>query len=328
MRAVRERPLFSSGYAQFDDFRPDAGSVYIHGESVEDRSRHSPAWEAANPTIAFVRLTDQREHSFTTAGGLTVQTRSTKQLAEFWKGLAASIAYIDMTGLDHATWAPLVISGIAAGLDLRVVYVEPQEYSYSKTPTEGEIFDLSERIRGVSPIPGLASLVDAFLDSVFVPLLGFEGTRLAYIVEQVQPTGTQIVPVIGVPGFRPEYPFHAYLGNGVTLRETHAWHNAMYARANCPFSVWYLLLDIAKAWPGKVLKVAPIGTKPHALGAVLFWATSPDVVELVYDHPVRKPKRTSGAWRTSVYYVTAFMPASVGPELRSGRIRMQAGVSP
>jgi hypothetical protein len=99
----------------------------------------------------------------------------------------------------------------------------------------------------------------------------------------------------------------------------------MYARANCPFSVWYLLQDIAKAWPGKVLKVAPIGTKPHALGAVLFWATSPDIVELVYDHPVRKEKRTSGAWRTSVYHVTAFMPASIGPELRGGRTRMQAG---
>ena len=319
MRAVRERPIYSRTFSTFAELRPEAGSVYIHGESVEERSRHSPEWETANVGVRFVRISEQSESSFGVEKGESVQVRSSRQLGQFWARMATSIAYIDMTGLDHSTWAPLVVSGLEAGLDLRVVYVEPQEYAYSRTPTEGEIFDLSERIRGVAPIPGLATLVDAYADSVFVPLLGFEGTRLAYLVEQVQPNGLQVVPVIGVPGFRPEYPFHTYLGNVVTLRDTRAWQRAVYARANCPFSLLYVLQDIAEEWPGKALKIAPIGTKPHALGAVLYWMTSPNAVELVYDHPVRKNKRTAGASRTSVFFLSALIPAPVVSATRGNR---------
>ena len=162
MRAVRERPLYSEVFSRFDDFRPKAGAVYLHGESVEERSRHSPQWEAANSDVVFARITAQTGSAFDlhAAGStLTVQLRSSTQLAEVWRLFGARVAYIDMTGLDHSTWAPLVISAMVAGVDLRVVYVEPREYAYSKTPTEGEIFDLSERIKGIMPIPGLATLV-------------------------------------------------------------------------------------------------------------------------------------------------------------------------
>lgn len=46
-----------------------------------------------------------------------------------------------------------------------------------------------------------------------------------------------------------------------------------------------------------------MGTKPHALGAALF-ATVFDDVELVYDHPIRKQNRSSGAGRCHVYHVS------------------------
>jgi hypothetical protein len=124
-------------------------------------------------------------------------------------------------------------------------------------------------------------------------------------VEQVQPPGRKIVPVIGVPGFRPEYPFHTYHGNTLPLRQTVSWKNVRYAIANCPFSLLYVLQDIAAEHPLDLVKIAPIGTKPHALGAVLFALTSPRRVELVYDHPVRKATRTIGRSRILVYHVSA-----------------------
>lgn len=307
MRAVRERPIYSEVFERFDQFRPDPGSAYIHGESVEERSRHSATWESGSPGVLFGRVTSQQPTSFdlqVSGRAHHIQVRSAQQLQSLWARVGTRSVYIDITGLDHSTWAPLLVSALIAGLDVRAVYVEPMEYSFSRTPTEGDIFDLSERIRGVAPLPGLATLVDVYADSVFVPLLGFEGTRLAYVLEQVQPTGDSIVPIIGVPGFRPEYPFHTYLGNRAALSSTRAWHNVMYARANCPFSLWYVLADISARWPGRVLKIAPIGTKPHGLGAVLYWMTEPDSVEIVYDHPVRKSDRTAGASRTSVYHVS------------------------
>jgi hypothetical protein len=62
---------------------------------------------------------------------------------------------------------------------------------------------------------------------------------------------------------------------------------------------------IASQHPLDVLKIATIGTKPHALGAVLFSLLSPRSIELVYDHPIRKASRTEGSARVLLYEVSA-----------------------
>jgi hypothetical protein len=57
-------------------------------------------------------------------------------------------------------------------------------------------------------------------------------------------------------------------------------------------------------FPRDTMKVAPIGTKPHAMGAVLFALASSKTVELVYDHPIRKATRTAGKARLLLYEVS------------------------
>ena len=142
-----------------------------------------------------------------------------------------------------------------------------------------------------------------------MPLLGFEGARFQYVMDQVQPLGGRTYPVVGVPGFRPEYPFYTYEGNEPPLRTT--WKDVRVATANRPFELYEILDELAAWLGGSVLKVAPIGTKPHAIGAVLQAIAHPDRIELVYDHPVRKAGRTEGEFRTLVYHVSAFMAAVV-----------------
>jgi hypothetical protein len=195
---------------------------------------------------------------------------------------------------------------LSSDLEIVVVYVEPGDYKPSAIPTEGTIFDLSERIRGISPLAGFISLSEPREEEVcFVPMLGFEGARFAHLLECVQPLGEKVVPIIGVPGFRPEYPFHAYLGNRHALSESQSWRKIRFAAANCPFSVFYLLRGIHNEYKGHTLKLAPIGTKPHGLGAVLYAISENRVgpVELVYDHPVRKRGRTRGIDRLLAYDV-------------------------
>jgi hypothetical protein len=192
--------------------------------------------------------------------------------------------------------------------ELRVVYVEPDHYKFSATPTEGEIFDLSERINGVAPLPGFATFRDGGEDNVcFVPLLGFEGIRLAHILEQVQPLGGKIVPIVGAPGFKAEYPFHTYHGNRRSLLESHAWRSVRFAPANDPFGLFSTLDEISASYPRDRLKIAPIGTKPHAIGAILYALASPGRIEIIYDHPIRRADRTSGTGRIFVYDVSSFM---------------------
>jgi hypothetical protein len=307
---IRNRPIFTDTFDSLQSFVPNASSFYVFGTSVEERSAHSLEWEARARGVSFVRIIEQNEASFIADFGsdhLTVALRSNRQLTEFFNRLKGARIYVDMTGLEHQVWAPLVRVGIAVGAELSVVYVEPSAYRRTPTPREGDIFDLSEEIRGISPLPGFASLHDSNPeDSYLVSLLGFEGIRFKFMIEQTQPAKGRIVPVVGVPGFRSEYPFFTYDGNRPLLEETQAWTNVRFARANCPFSAVYTLEDIASHYPQATMKISMIGTKPHALGAILYWIRSSQPVELIYDHPIRKARRTEGASRALVYDVWRF----------------------
>lgn len=215
---------------------------------------------------------------------------------------------IDITGLSHHVWAPLIKASWSCDFSVHAFYVEPADYARSTVPTEGSLFDLSERIRGISPLPGFSAIGDSIApeDSLFVPLLGFEGARLAHIVESTEPERDNFFPVVGVPGFQPAFPFYSYLGNQTVLSDTMFWRNAHFARANCPFSLFYCLQQIRKSRPSRHMTIVPIGTKPHGLGAVLFHVSGTKDVEMVYDHPIRKPQRTSGYGTILSYDLSGF----------------------
>lgn len=307
MMPLRNRPILTSVFAETATFRPEGGSVYVCGTLGEERSAHTSGWDSSSPTVEVVRLSCQSAGHFSIAGVDTnFPLRAGRTLQEFWRNFQRPRVYLDITGLQHHVWAPLLRAAIGAGVETTVVYVEPSNYTFSPAPTEGEIFDLSEQITGIGPLPGFVSLKELPDDNqCFVPLLGFEGIRLAYVLEHVQPPGDRIVPIIGLPGFRAEYAFHAYHGNKNPLLETKCWKNARFAAANCPFSVYWLLEELIGRYA--FVKVAPIGTKPHALGAVLYAIGHPGEVELVYDHPIRKRERTHGVQRLLAYHVSEFI---------------------
>lgn len=306
---ANDQPSLTEIYTRAADFVPACGSAYLFMRSPEERSEHFDSWRANAEGISFVELSESTSSALQALiGSRTEQVflRSEKNLRGLWNSIEREVVYIDMTGLAHHVWAPLLRSALHHCSDVRVIYVEPGDYQHSGAPIEGQIFDLSERIAGVGPLPGFAFLGRIReADSIFVPLLGFEGTRFSHLLEQVQPSNDRIIPIIGVPGFRLEYPFHTFLGNKRPLEETAAWQRARYATANCPFSVYYILERIASDHPRSVLQIAPIGTKPHALGAILFKIVSKRSVEIVYDYPIRKSGRTRGTDHLLVYYVSA-----------------------
>ena len=298
-------PIFTSSLAGIGELEPYPGSLYIKGSSSEDRSQHSTEWEEIRCDVTFARvLADDVSEAIIEVGGkeLVVRLRSADDIdALLGRGRYAAV-YLDITGLEHHVWGPILKGMRISGRRAFCVYVEPGDYRFSVAPTEGTIFDLSDSILGIRPLPGFASLMDvADEDALFVPLLGFEGTRFAHIMDSVQPGRDRVFPVIGVPGFRPEYPFYTYWGNRVALMDTGAWQYVRFAQANCPFSLYHVLSEIAQRIPGRYLKIAPIGTKPHALGAFLYYLDHSATTEIVYDHPKRKVGRTVGVSRTFLY---------------------------
>ncbi len=238
-----------------------------------------------------------------------VPLSAARTLGNFFQSIAATNVVIDITSLQHSVWAPLIKGGIAADKHVYATYSEPSEYNQRLDLASGKVFyDLSTSTEGLRPIPGFINFSSS--DSrkfCFVPMLGFEQERFSYLIENVQPEAEKIYPIIGLPGFRLEYPFVTYLSNQDVLLETMAWRNVRFATANCPFSAFHALEKIHSLNPGDFLKVAPIGTKPHALGSVLYSIINPAHVELIYDHPIRQANRTSGTGRTLIYLISKFI---------------------
>jgi hypothetical protein len=301
----------SPSYETVAEFCPEKQSVYVRAHSIEQRSDHVSVWASRAADVDFVEVLGEDRYSISVRypdlSEGRVALRSSDQIKRFWDKVRRPTIYVDITGLRHHAWAVLLRSALKTRERVVAIYVEPGDYRPSLAPTENQIYDLSERIEGISPLPGFAKTRDAGDNSCFIPLLGFEGTRVSYLISQLEPPGGKIIPIIGVPGFRPEYPFATYMGNRSHLLQTQAWKKVRYASANCPFDLFYVLQDIHGEYPGHVLKIAPVGTKPHALGGILYAIANPKSVELVYDHPVRKAKRTAGMARLLAYHISSLL---------------------
>ncbi|WP_272673978.1 MULTISPECIES: hypothetical protein [unclassified Providencia] len=308
MRETKELAILTDTFDNVDFFRPVENSTYIFASAGEVRASHIDAWKASINNVRFLEISQETQISFKITGNeKLISLRSELNMSSLWETLQPNdTVYIDITGLTHSVWASILKSAIINKLKVLVVYVEPDVYSLSSAPVEGQIYDLSSSIQGISPLPGFATLSSRNNNNfTFIPLLGFEGPRLRYIIEQIQPGHECITPIVGSPGFKPWYVFEAYIGNKGALAETSSWQSVRYAPANCPFSCYYLLEEIADSNKERALKIALIGTKPHALGAVLFALSHTIPVELIHDHPIRKPNRTGGKARLLVYHISA-----------------------
>ena len=116
----------------------------------------------------------------------------------------------------------------------------------------------------------------------------------------LDPTPT-IVPVIGVPGFRVEYPQVTYANNLTLINDLGAHANIRFASASSPFDAYDTLAEIHHDFATRYMYLAPLGTRPHALGAVCYALRHPGFTELMYDNPVPAPGRTIGIGVIHVY---------------------------
>lgn len=307
---IADKPLFTKEYDTKDDFIPDGDGAYIYATSGEPRGDFADELKSRCSSVKFVKIVNEDKYFFEFEGTAStkVSLRNKSSINDFLESLSEPTIYIDITGLDHGTWAALTRCALEKKLVVRIVYLEPKSYLKTLEPKLGDIFDLSDRIRGIDQLPMFPSFED-FEDekSCFIPLLGFEGTRFAHMFEMVQPEDRKTFPIIGSPGFRQEYPFSAYLGNANPLRRSDAFARVRFAKSNCPFSLYYRVSELADEFSDHILKIGLIGTKPHALGALLFAMVHGRRTEIIYDHVIRKPGRTVGTDKCLVYGVSEFM---------------------
>lgn len=272
-------------------------------DSAEYRDR-LPLWEhirTSDPKrIIFIKNID-KESILVTHDGTekTVSLRDEDAINDIF---IAKQILIDVTGLSHNIWAPLLKSAYSQKIRTRILYAEPESYTPHPSPASSAIFDLSVTFEGLSPLPGFVQLAGPEDEEkcLFIAMLGFEGNRPEHLASQLDPT-PKVIPIVGVPGFQLEYPAFTVGCNRMFLDEYRAHSEVRYARASCPFEAFNALNKIRRDYPDHYIYLALVGTKPHAIGSILFAIKYAETTEIMFDYPVKKSGRTSGVGIVHIY---------------------------
>ncbi|MBB3261883.1 hypothetical protein F4827_006756 [Paraburkholderia bannensis] len=281
-------------------------AIYVFGAFSEEHRLQQAIWRQMQDKRPgqCVQIVEQLETSIryrTGEGEASVGLSDNKGLQRL---LESPAVYVDITGLNHSVWAALMRVLLTACPAIYFVYTEPGAYKEHESPSSSSLFDLTSTFGGVSPLPGMANLAgpDRDVKSVLVPFLGFESARARHIALDFDPQ-PRIMPIVGLPGFKTDYPQITIATNEEFLNDARAFDHIRYARASCPFEAYSALFEIHRDNPGSFLHIAPTGTKPHALGAVWYALDHPRDTEIIYDHPIRKGKRTTGVGPTHIYCI-------------------------
>lgn len=284
----------------------DEGAVYVFGAFSEEHRLQQTIWRQMleRRPGQCVQIIEQEETgiSFRTAGTDAAVGLSDNEGLR--KLLSRGVVYVDITGLNHVVWAALLRVSLPDFQAVNFIYTEPGAYKEHESPSSSSLFDLTATFGGVSPLLGMANLAgpNRHVKSVLVPFLGFESARPKHIALDFDPQ-PQIMPIVGLPGFKTDYPQITVTTNNEFLSDARAYEHIRYARASCPFEAYSALFEIHRDNPGCFLHIAPTGTKPHALGAVWYALDHPRDTEIIYDHPIRKGKRTTGVGPTHIYRI-------------------------
>jgi hypothetical protein len=261
--------------------------VLLHGEQLDDRGQLACG---CAPETARILLGYGVEEMTLTVG---TETKSSDLASELLGGFDRDKVVLEATTLGFAELFCATNALLANGAtSIDIIYVEPARYQ--RASPSGDQFELSEPTRGYAPIPN--AIVDLTSDEVEagVFFLGFEPERLERALEEHQMIASKEVKLVfGIPAYHPGWELDAIIPHLPALEQYKLQLD--YCSANDPEAA-FECLERTRAGLGadKRMFVAPIGPKPCGIASAIFASVYPDKVGLLFDHPRRKPKRSSG----------------------------------
>ena len=205
---------------------------------------------------------------------------------------------IDMTLLTRPFlfWLLKYLHRALPASEIFVYYTEPESYRYA----DGT-FDTYQATVGpldIREIPGFPGTPRSSRASSLTVLLGFDGQLAIAINEDVAPRETIVVN--GFPSYFPKIQDISLVNNERLLSGA---RELFYAPADNPFETYNMLHGIRNRAPDSSMTLAPLGTKPMALGACMF-AIDNDDVRVVYPRPkVYVSQTTRASWQSWRYDV-------------------------
>ena len=225
-------------------------------------------------------------------------------------GIEGKNILIDITSIKHPLlfYFLFVLKKNLKPKSLFITYTEPESYQQEKKEDyNSRRFDLTENFCEVKSLPGFARISDHNKERMLIALMGFEGNRFSSAFEDVNPSDRKTIAIVGFPSFQPSWQYYVYSQNQYALEQSKAYSSIKRATANEPFGVYNILEEIKNTNNNYELVIAPIGTKPHSLGACMFAIDNPET-QIYYDFPSFGSKtRTIGIGNSFLYNLTDFI---------------------
>lgn len=189
--------------------------------------------------------------------------------------------------------------------EIEFIYVEPREYS-EVTSIENPLphnFALSKSLGQLIPIPGFTkNFARKNHQTHLFAFLGFEPARLGRVLEDDEGAGISKYSLgIGIPAFVPGWENHTTDSNSEYLDSPNREEIVLFS-ANNPQSAYDSLCEIADSLSDdERIVIAPFGTKPAGLGAIVYAVLHQDRCGIIYDHPIRQKDRSKGVGKCHLY---------------------------
>lgn len=181
---------------------------------------------------------------------------------------------------------------------LNIFYTEPYSYKFPKKGLFSSYHE-SEGPITIEEIPGFSGIKERGGPTILVVQLGFESNSLEEINLNISPEESFIVN--GFPAYLPKFKdFSLVINKFYTENKDNM---ILYSRANNPFEVFNLLEKIKKNFSNVFFNIAPLGTKPMALGACLFAINNPDVRVIFPLSEKYENVTTEECWNSWMYEV-------------------------
>jgi hypothetical protein len=178
-----------------------------------------------------------------------------------------------------------------------VFYTEPNQYiitceMFGKYKYASSVGELT-----AEPMPAYTGTRSDKEHMLLVIQMGFEGQLSQFIYDSTSPE--KYVVINGFPSYLPKYRDLSIIFNELLEKET--CEEIYSASADNPFEMYNVLKLINERFSGYEINIAPLGTKPMALGACVFVLDHPEV-KIVYPRPAQYVMQTSKGYSRSWWY--------------------------
>ena len=277
-------------------------ALFFHGHDLDDRGKAALSLSSSFQ-LENIKLQFDETQSLMYLNDEPFNTRLA--FIEKVKELTASKAIIEATTLGFSEIL-LLLNALVENTyikKIKILYIEPEEYKIKKNKLYNyHDFELTDKFENFKAVPGFTFEQETPVE--IVAFLGFERTRLGQLLQSTEMEFDKLTPVVPLPAFVLGWENRTINNHLYYFTPQYSFHKLYYAGANNPYQAYKLLNKITSHQ--KPLRIAPIGTKPNAIGCAIFLVNNKEslTVDVIYDYPKKSSGRSKGVGDINLYILS------------------------